>query len=99
MNKVFSVSEILLSVDEIINGTEHSRHEKQKNNVRDKNSVTDKIELAKVSIINNNKKKFFEQESFKSQTEKIIFDAEESMRNSFFALKNEETLILKDEIE
>lgn len=111
MNKKFNVAEILLSVDAINSDKKYSAYVKLKsksNNNRiikkDIKMKNDKLVLGRIGSIetyDNDEQKvdvLDGQQSFNLETEKIIFDAEESMHDTPLILKNEEILVLKNEI-
>ena len=111
MNKKFNVAEILLSVDAINSDKKYSAYVKLKsksNNNRiikkDIKMKNDKLVLGRIGsteTYDNDEQKvdvLDGQQSFNLETEKIIFDAEESMHDTPLILKNEEILVLKNEI-
>jgi hypothetical protein len=104
MNKKFNVDEILLSVDEINSDKKYSAYVKLKSKSNNNRIINKDIKMEdnkfgpdeKVDVLVG-------QKSFNLETEKIIFDAEKSMHNlkeksSPLVLKNEDILVLRDEI-
>ena len=103
MNKKFNVAEILLSVDEINSDKKYSAYVKLKSKSKNNRVVKKDIKMEDNKFGSDEKVDVLAgQQSFNLETEKIIFDAENSMHNlkdksSPLVLKNEDILVLKDE--
>ena len=104
MNKKFNVAEILLSVDEINSDKKYSAYVKLKSKSNNNRIVKKDIKMEDDKFGSDEKVDVLAgQQSFNLETEKIIFDAEESMQSlkekkSTLVLKNEDILILRDEV-